>query len=232
MSGEVKVKSKQMHTWYQPRKTCTNKKLMQHWDEKYYGEHREKVYSATQVIDNKPPQTYMHLHLKLKKMQLEEERLATVERDNRILLEKMSYIMRSTPRVDNRNKYQHNSLNETKRQRELLRVTHENQAILRRITAKPPEYSRQKDAQDWDENKATMERIGKYPKDWLERVQYSKRKQRGEKVASSRATPRDEQEVENVTTQLHSRHSSAQSERPPSGERAESRQEISLPAIE
>lgn len=37
----------------------------------------------------------MHLHLKLKKLQMEEERLATVERDNRILMEKMSYIMRT-----------------------------------------------------------------------------------------------------------------------------------------
>jgi E3 ubiquitin-protein ligase TRIP12 len=45
----------------------------------------------------------MHLHLKLKKLQLEEERLATIERDNRILLEKMSTIMRTKGRIDNRN---------------------------------------------------------------------------------------------------------------------------------
>jgi len=229
MSGGVKPK--QTHTWYENRTKCTNKLLMQHWDNKYFDEHRDKVHSASKVIDNGPPRTYMHLHLKLKKMQLEEERLATVERDNRILLEKMSFIMRSTPRVDNRNKYTHNSLNGTKRDRELLRVTHENQEVLRRITAKPPEYSRQKDAQDWEENKATMERIAKYPKDWLESARHATSKQRGQKVSSSRLTPREE-ENENVTTQLHSRHSSAQSERPPSGERAESRQEISLPAIE
>ena len=37
----------------------------------------------------------MHIHLKLKKLQVEEERLAVVERDNRILLEKMSWIMRT-----------------------------------------------------------------------------------------------------------------------------------------
>lgn len=39
--------------------------------------------------------------------QLEEERLATIERDNRILLEKMSYIMRTRGRVDNRNNYEY-----------------------------------------------------------------------------------------------------------------------------
>ena len=39
--------------------------------------------------------------------QLEEERLATIERDNRILLEKMSYIMRTRGRIDNRNNYEY-----------------------------------------------------------------------------------------------------------------------------
>lgn len=59
--------------------------------------------------------------------QVEEERLATIERDNRILLEKMSFVMRTRGRVDNRNDHEPKSLNKTKRQRELLRVTHENQ---------------------------------------------------------------------------------------------------------
>ena len=67
------------------------------------------------------------LDLEFYHKQIEEERLAEVERDNRILLEKMSYIMRTRGNVDNRNYYQHKSLNKTKRQRELLRLTHENQ---------------------------------------------------------------------------------------------------------
>ena len=79
------------------------------------------------MIDNQAPETYMHMHLKLKKLQVEEERLAVVERDNRILLEKMSFIMRTKGRIDNWNQYTQKSLNKTKRQRELLRVTHENQ---------------------------------------------------------------------------------------------------------
>lgn len=66
----------------------------------------------------------MHMHMKLKKLQvgfaffvslenkafsfaqLEEERAATIERDNRILLQKMSQIMRTTGSVDNRNEYE------------------------------------------------------------------------------------------------------------------------------
>ena len=61
--------------------------------------------SAIALIDNTPPKTYMHLHCKLKKLQMEEERLATVERDNRILMEKMSFIMRTRGRVDCSNDY-------------------------------------------------------------------------------------------------------------------------------
>jgi hypothetical protein len=38
-------------------------------------------------------------------VQLEEERLATIERDNRILLEKMSQTMRTKGQIDNRNNY-------------------------------------------------------------------------------------------------------------------------------
>ena len=64
-----------------------------------------QVYSAKSMVDTKPPQTYVHMHLKLKKLQLEEEKMSTIERDNRILLEKMSHIMRTQGRVDNRNDY-------------------------------------------------------------------------------------------------------------------------------
>ena len=66
-----------------------------------------QVKEAQPMVDTKAPQTYVHLHLKLKKLQLEEERLATIERDNRILLEKMSQIMRTKGRVDHRNNYVH-----------------------------------------------------------------------------------------------------------------------------
>jgi E3 ubiquitin-protein ligase TRIP12 len=67
--------------------------------------------------------------MKLKKQQLEEERLAVIERDNRMLLEKMSQIMRSGGRVDDRNLYEHRSLNKEKREKELLRVAEENKVM-------------------------------------------------------------------------------------------------------
>eukprot|EP00794_Sanderia_malayensis_P011051 gene11051-12217_t len=155
-----------MHRAYQPITPANNKLLKKRWDTTRFHFHRKKVCQAAAVIDNRPPKTYMHLHLKLKNLQIEEERLAEVERDNRILLEKMSYIMRTRGSVDNRNYYQHKSLNKTKRQRELLRLTHENQAILKRITSKEPHYNHREWEEDWTIKQRYMDNIAKYPKYW------------------------------------------------------------------
>jgi len=159
-----------MHRAYQPITPANNKLLKKRWDMTRYDTHRRKVHSAAAVIDNHPPKTYLHLHLKLKKMQIEEERYATVERDNRILLEKMSCIMRTKGRVDNHNDYEHKSLNKTKRQRELLRVTHENQAILKRITSKEPHLNHVNWEEEWRTNQQYMDNIAQYPKDWYKEI--------------------------------------------------------------
>ena len=63
-----------------------------------------------------------------------EERFAQIERDNRILLEKMSNIIRGGGGIDNRNTNLHyQTSNRHHRKRELEKITRENLAILRRI---------------------------------------------------------------------------------------------------
>ncbi|KAJ8299160.1 hypothetical protein KUTeg_023220 [Tegillarca granosa] len=139
-----------MHRAYQPLTPANNIFLKRRWDQDYFETHRKKVLAAKAMIDNKPPKTYMHLHIKLKKLQMEGERLAIVERNNRILLEKMAHIMRTSGSVTNKKTdYVQKSLNKTKRQRELLRITHENLAILKRITSKEPTYSHLRWEQEW-----------------------------------------------------------------------------------
>ncbi|XP_064615383.1 sperm axonemal maintenance protein CFAP97D1-like [Liolophura sinensis] len=175
-----------MHRSYQSILPCHNKLLQMRWDQTYYNEHRRKVKEVRSVIDTKAPATYMHLHLKLKKLQLQEERLATIERDNRILLEKMNCIMRTRGRVDNRNFYEYKSLNREKRQRELLRVTKENQEILRRILMRRPEYSSEKWQHDWYENQTFLDNISHYPKDWwLKKEKSASRKKKQDEKAKS-----------------------------------------------
>lgn len=180
-----------MHRAYQNILPCQNKLLQKKWDDKYYEVHRQKVREARSMVDTKAPTTYMHLHLKLKKMQLEEERLATIERDNRILLEKMAFIMRTTGRIDNYNNYEAKSLNREKRQRELLRITAENQEMLRRILMRQPLYDHKKWEQDWEENLQFIDNISHYPKNWWEKPKKSARSAR-----SGRNTDRSQEKEE------------------------------------
>ncbi|XP_046543166.1 sperm axonemal maintenance protein CFAP97D1-like isoform X2 [Haliotis rubra] len=201
-----------MHRSYTSILPTSNKLLQQRWDSTYYNEHRRKVKDAAPMVDTKAPPTYMHLHLKLKKLQLEEERLATIERDNRILLEKMSYIMRTRGRVDNRNNYEYRSLNREKRQRELLRVTEENQSILRRITNRGAEYSADQLQRDWKANQKFMDSISRFPQDWWvndkdtdkknsrRSCAVSQRKQRQKDNASVKSDSPQEEDEDTVKT--------------------------------
>ena len=53
--------------------------------------------------------------------------------------------------------------------RELLRVTKENQEILKRITERKPEYDHSKWQRDWDDNQRFMDNIAAYPKNWWQK---------------------------------------------------------------
>lgn len=55
--------------------------------------------SALPAIDDKPPAYYNHVALKLKRQQLERERITKIEKENLILLRKLNHIMK-TCRVD------------------------------------------------------------------------------------------------------------------------------------
>ena len=57
------------------------------------------------MVDHAAPPTYIHMHLKLKKLQTEVDRRSVIEKDNRVLVEKISHIMRSKGLVDNWNNY-------------------------------------------------------------------------------------------------------------------------------
>jgi E3 ubiquitin-protein ligase TRIP12 len=126
--------------------------------------HRERLRNMKPAIDNKPPKRHNHLRKNMKREQMMEERFAQIERENRLLLEKMSYIMQRNT-LDNKSsalKYGQ-SLNKAFRKRELQRITQENQAILRRIQAREPNYNHL----DWEEsrrkNEQYLKNIVEYP---------------------------------------------------------------------
>lgn len=132
---------KDHHRSYNPIKPAQNKILARKYDQAKYDAHRARIASKRATVDNKAPKPYMHLHLKLKKIQLEEERIAKIERDNRLLLEKMAKIRKTQGGVDNRNMYDHKTLNYDRRRKELQRITLENQALLQRIQSRRPHIS-------------------------------------------------------------------------------------------
>lgn len=125
---------------------------------------RFQIAKQKHSIDNSAPKPYMHLHVKLKKLQTEEERLAVIERDNRMLLEKMSRIMRTQGQVDHRNYYEHKSLNYEQRHKQMLRITRENQAILERIQKRKPIINAAAMDEEYAQSAVYGENLSRYPK--------------------------------------------------------------------
>ena len=71
-----------------------NKQCHARMMQKQQERHKKKLLEMKCSIDNREPKRHSHLRRNLKKEQLMEERYAEIERDNRLLLEKMSFIMR------------------------------------------------------------------------------------------------------------------------------------------
>ncbi|KAI4872385.1 hypothetical protein NFI96_033649, partial [Prochilodus magdalenae] len=96
------------------------------------------------IVDNKAPRTYLHCHLKMKKIQLEQERYMEIEKNNRLLAYRIAHTM-ARGGLDNWNEYQPKpSVNAELRNRELVKISLENQAILKRINMTKSVYDHKK----------------------------------------------------------------------------------------
>ncbi|GBG27875.1 Hypothetical Protein FCC1311_040982 [Hondaea fermentalgiana] len=145
---------------------CSNKFLYAKQIEQRQKAHRERLKTMRPAIDNTPPKKPSHLTNNKKKEAQMEEHFLKIERENRLLLEKMSYIM-SQKALDNKNeaaaRQGTKSLNKSYRKKELQRITEENQKILRRIQERQPYYNHAQ----WEEERRLQERyvrnICEYP---------------------------------------------------------------------
>lgn len=77
-----------------------NKLLDKMWKDKEARIHKTKLRNAKPSIDVKCPTRFSHLKKKAKKEQQLEERYTEIERENRILLEKMTNIMQGPQSSD------------------------------------------------------------------------------------------------------------------------------------
>ncbi|XP_068458354.1 uncharacterized protein CFAP97D2 isoform X2 [Clinocottus analis] len=169
-----------MHRSYQPLKPVTNRYLQQRWDQQDYENHRRKVSSSLPVVDMKGMRTPAHVQLKLKKLQLQDERLSVIDRDNRLLASRLAQIVCSRGLVDHHNQYHQNqyqpkSLNADKRREELLLVGRQNEAIYQRITSRQSEHRRQLWWEDWERAERRRDDISRFPGGLAERHRSSRK---------------------------------------------------------
>ncbi|CAL9696529.1 unnamed protein product [Knipowitschia caucasica] len=152
-----------MHRSYQPLKPVTNRYLQQKWDQADYDNHRKKVTPALPVVDTKGPRTPSHMQLKLKKQQLQEERLSIIDKDNRLLSSRLVSISCSRGLVDHLNHYHSKSLRAERSRAELQLLQDQNLHIYRRLSSQQSEYRRQLWLQDWNRTNRLRDDISRYP---------------------------------------------------------------------
>uniref|UniRef100_A0A3B4X8P9 Uncharacterized protein n=1 Tax=Seriola lalandi dorsalis TaxID=1841481 RepID=A0A3B4X8P9_SERLL len=140
------------HLAYQPLLPSGNKYLQQKWDMASYDLHRRKVRSNIVNI--------LFLFLKIFCLvKLEEEWALKIQRENNMLMEKISL---------------------EKRQLELIRITKENQLILFRLSHCRSHYNVKSWHEDWLKTLKLMDSIAHYPRGMSE-TENEKKKEISEK---------------------------------------------------
>ena len=77
-----------LHRSYQPHPDTT-RFLKKKWDAIEYNTHRRRVIEAKSVVDNQLPKTYHSLlHIKTRKVELEEKRAMNIARENQVNLQR------------------------------------------------------------------------------------------------------------------------------------------------
>jgi len=132
----------------------SNKLLSRKWEERTDALHQEKLRTIRARVDSASPPAFSHTVRKAKKEQLLEDHYTEVERENRLLLEKMSSIMQGKPPARAK-PARKRSLNQDFRRRELVKITQENQALLRRLQGRTSAYSTFR----WETERKKTERL-------------------------------------------------------------------------
>ena len=124
-------------------------------------------------LDTRPPRVMNldHLRVNLKREQQLEERYMEIDKQNRILLQKMSTILKpsansssTSSRITSSSQPVHlPSLNREARKRELMRITQENQHILNRIQRAQPMYDHVLWEQNHREQQKHLKNCCEYP---------------------------------------------------------------------
>jgi len=126
--------------------------------------HRERIKKMRPQVDTAEPKVIHmdHRRNNLKREQMLEERYYEIDRENRILLQKMSDMMKQsghTPRA----KSGPPSLNRDARKTQLMQITKENQSILKRIQQAQPVYNHVAWEDSYRRSYAYLKNSSEYP---------------------------------------------------------------------
>jgi len=149
-------------------------KLCAKWeDNRRHDLHRERLRTIRPVVDHAEPYALQMNHLwnNLKREQMLEDRYSEIDRENRILLKKMSNIMKTqtTPRALEPLVPGPNSLNRDSRKKELLRITRDNQQVLKRIQQAQPIYNHVQFEAEHKKNKNFSAICAEFPRPLISR---------------------------------------------------------------
>jgi len=159
------------------RGIAVGSKICAKWEEQRRFEiHRRRVRDVRAVTDTSEPYALQmdHIRNNLKREQMLEERYSEIDHENRILLKKMSDIMKSQSSTPGMSSTQlgPQSLNRDFRKKELLRITRENQSILKRIQQAQPQINHVQFEIEHRQNREYVKNCAEFPQ-----VRISKRPQ-------------------------------------------------------
>ncbi|XP_042329939.1 uncharacterized protein LOC121934031 [Sceloporus undulatus] len=155
-----------MYRAYQPLLPTANRYLQEKWDKASYKKHRRKVELAVPVVNTKSSPIPFHLQVNLKKIQLEKERQALLDRENLLHSAKLCGIKQSKGSVDNWNFYCRHSLNWEKRHQDLARIYWENQQLVKRLEGRKSELAQACWQENWHKEQLIRHSIARYPRGW------------------------------------------------------------------
>lgn len=144
----------------------SNKLIEKKSHERSFEKHQRKLQEIKPLLPERP-ETFSHLKRNKKKELLVEERFTEIERCNRLLLERLTNIMKKpskmTPNSQQQPQYRVRSLNRDVRKRELVKITIENQEILKRIQNRKSQYSVQHWLEVHKKEQKYLKNISEYP---------------------------------------------------------------------
>ncbi|KAI9207107.1 KIAA1430-like protein-domain-containing protein [Polychytrium aggregatum] len=149
---------------FQPLHPTCSRILELKWDRDLRKLHKDKLKKVQHTVDNAEPKLYLHLHLKLKKLQKEQDRMAEIERNNLILVDRMSHVWsdQSRKKLLERPNYSH-SLNSYSRKQREKKIKAQNSVMAKRLEKKEPHLDHLRWDADRRRHLGYLDSISSYP---------------------------------------------------------------------